>query len=383
MRDGAAPDGRQTAAFEVVDLPTDQLVRLKHVDWDATRWNALLAVYVARDTDATASKSPDSAAIADRPAVLGTHRIVDGALRFEPQYPLQPGLAYDVVFHASQLPRQDAAEADGTSPGVPLVQRFSLNRPAGEAAAVEQVYPTTDRLPENQLKFYIHFSAPMSRGEAYRRVHLLDSAGKEIRFAFLELDEELWDPSGERFTLFFDPGRVKRELVPHMEMGRALVEGRDYTLVVDKEWLDASARPLREPFRKPFRVVAPDEQPPTVDSWKVTTPAAGTRAPLAVSFPEPLDHALLLRQLWIENQRGDVVRGTSQTANSETGWQFTPEADWPAGSYRLMVDTTLEDLAGNNIGRPFEVDVFHPVQRRVEAKTVAVPFEVRSAGNGQ
>ena len=35
---------------------------------------------------------------------------------------------------------------------------------------VEHVYPSTDQLPENQLKFYLHFSAPMSRGEAYSRI---------------------------------------------------------------------------------------------------------------------------------------------------------------------------------------------------------------------
>jgi len=33
----------------------------------------------------------------------------------------------------------------------------------GPATMVEHVYPSTDELPENQLKFYLHFSAPMSR----------------------------------------------------------------------------------------------------------------------------------------------------------------------------------------------------------------------------
>jgi len=43
------------------------------------------------------------------------------------------------------------------------------------------------------------------------------------------------------------------------------------------------------------------------------------------------------------------------------------------------VDTRLEDLAGNNISRPFEVDAFHPVQREVKAETVSVNFEIKSA----
>src|SRR5262249_25661301 len=38
--------------------------------------------------------------------------------------------------------------------------------------------------------------------------------------------------------------------------------------------------------------------------------------------------------------------------------------------------TTLEDLAGNRVGQPFEVDVFRPVERQANAKTVSLPFRV-------
>ena len=62
------------------------------------------------------------------------------------------------------------------------------------------VYPSRAMLPENLLRLYIHFSAPMSRGEAYRRIRLLDATGKPVDDPFLELDEELWsrDGSGSR-----------------------------------------------------------------------------------------------------------------------------------------------------------------------------------------
>ena len=75
-----------------------------------------------------------------------------------------------------------------------------------------QVYPSADRLPENQLKFYLHFSAPMSQGDCYRHIKLLDARGKAVDLPFLELDQELWDPTGTRFTLFFDPWRIKRAI---------------------------------------------------------------------------------------------------------------------------------------------------------------------------
>jgi len=34
-------------------------------------------------------------------------------------------------------------------------------------------------------------------------------------------------------------------------------------------------------------------------------------------------------------------------------------------------------LAGNNIGKPFEVDLFERVQRRLAQSTVKLPFDVR------
>jgi hypothetical protein len=37
----------------------------------------------------------------------------------------------------------------------------------------------------------------------------------------------------------------------------------------------------------------------------------------------------------------------------------------------------VEDLAGNNIGKPFEVDLFEGVERRLSMTTVKLSFEIR------
>ncbi len=50
---------------------------------------------------------------------------------------------------------------------------------------------------------------------------------------------------------------------------------------------------------------------------------------------------------------------------------------WRAGSHRLIVATTIEDLAGNNIGKAFDVDLFDHVSRRIETPTVEVAFTVK------
>jgi hypothetical protein len=232
------------------------------------------------------------------------------------------------------------------------------------------------RVPENQLKLYLHFSAPMSRGEAYQRIHLLDGAGQPIPLPFLEIDQELWDPEGRRLTLLFDPGRVKRDLLPNREAGSPLREGESYTLVVDREWLDAGGNPLRQEFRKSFQAGAPDYDPPSTQNWKVAAPAAQSKDALVIQFPEPLDFALLSRVIQVTTPTGDPVEGSIELDREETRWQFRPRVPWRKGDYVIEVATLLEDLAGNSLDRPFEVDVFEKVEEKVAQITRTIRFTI-------
>jgi hypothetical protein len=293
-------------------------------------------------------------------------------VRFEPRFPLARGVRYRAVFRGARLP------GGGGAAKAPLEVVLELPGPKRVASTVVRaVYPSADRLPENQLKFYLHFSAPMAAGDSYRHVRLLDAGGKAVDLPFLELDQELWTRDGKRLTLFLDPGRIKRGLKPREEVGPVLEEGKRYTLLIDRTWLDAEGNPLKEPFRKAFSVGAPDDKPPDPKTWKLAAPAAGTRAALRVTFPKPMDHALLHHMLWVTDPAGRKVAGTVAVSGQEKAWQFTPQAAWRAGAHHLVADTQLEDLAGNGIGRPFEVDVFRPVERAVKEETVRVRFEVR------
>lgn len=305
-----------------------------------------------------------------RPPMLGESRLEGETVVFEPRFPLEPGVSYHAVF---RLPST-------LQPAQSVVAKvFTLDRPAADPATVTQVYPTTDLLPENELKFYLHFSRPMSRGEAYRHITLLGEQDKPVEHPFLELGEELWDETGTRFTLFFDPGRIKRGLKPREEVGPSLEEGKSYTLVIDSAWPDAEGRPLAEPYRKSFRVKGPDDDQPVLGKWKLTPPRAATREPLAVRFPEPLDHAMLLRVLQVVDPFGTQVLGVIQVSNRETRWQFTPQGPWSPGHYHLVIESALEDLAGNSIRRPFEVDVTRSVEEQERIDTVVLPFTVSAS----
>jgi len=325
-----------------------------------------------RDGRFEASAAPPEATLevfvdapGEPPPLLGASRREADKLVFEARYGLSDGMSYRVVYRSSP----DAE---------PVSKVFEIpKRNAEPSTVLEAVYPSVDILPENLLKLYFQFSAPMSRGEAYRRIRLVDAAGKTVEAPFLELEQELWDAEGKRLTLLFDPGRVKRELVPNVEVGLALHAGRRYAIVVDAEWRDANGVPLKAAARKEFLAGEPDYDVPNPKTWKLTAPSANSREPLTVELPEPLDRALLERVVAATNFRGEPIDGSVEIDRQETRWRFTPDAPWTPGRYRLQAETILEDLAGNSIGRPFEVDDFRRVEDNAGRVTADLKFEVK------
>lgn len=314
-------------------------------------WSDVLNVYVA-------------STVTDVPPVSGRRTMEGNDLIFTPRFGLQAGVRYRVVL---AVPGRQ-----------PITEFFETAKPdLTPTTSVEHIYPSASALPENQLKFYLHFSAPMSRGEAYRRIHLLDESGNPVKMPFLELEQELWDLPAQRLTLFFDPGRIKRDVLPNVEMGPPIVAGHKYTLVIDREWLDAQGKQLKTEMRKSFTVGPADRRPLDLKSWKIAAPAAGTVNTLQVDFPEPLDHALMLRHLEVTDAAGNVVEGTVRTDRDETRWTFVPATPWKAGSYGLRVGTNIADLAGNMVDRPFEVDVFDTVTEKIIRETRVIAFSVK------
>jgi hypothetical protein len=353
----------------VEGLSPEDVAALRALPEGAPEW---LDVFAARVRTASASGE------GDLPAILGVHEVHGAALRFAPRFPLEPGIVYRVVFHspAQRLAEPSAGSRSGLQPAfvaefeLPLAQRIPTT-------VVTAIYPSASVLPENVLRFYVHFSAPMSRGSAYDYIRLLAEDGSEVSSAFLELGEELWDPSGRRFTLYLDPGRVKQELQPREELGPVLQSGGRYTLVVDGAWPDAEGVPLKAAYRKVFTAGPSVQKSVDPMAWRVEPPAARSTVPLRVRFAEPLDHALLRRLLWVEDAQGNAVEGAIEVSEEERLWSFTPQGEWRRGRYALAVDTVLEDVAGNNVGRPFEVDILDRVSEDIEVKKASVPFEVR------
>ena len=315
-------------------------------------WNRLFSIRVATGDDV--------------PAMAGRYEVEGGVLRFTPAFPLAGGLHYRAVFAGEQL-------------GNARVEReFAIpESDPGPRIAVREIYPTGEVLPENLLRFYVQFTGQMTQGGSYEHVWLLDGEGKKIKLPFLEIGEELWDRSGTRLTLLVDPGRVKNLLLPRRVLGPVFDAGKDYTLVVSASFKDAHGRRLARPFRRAIHIRAVDDRQPDPKSWKVETPRGDTRDPLDVTFPEPIDHALLHHMIDVVDPTGSRIDGTISVTAHETRWTFRPTRPWPRGTHALVVDEELEDPCGNSVRAPFEVDVVGKTARQLPKHTTRIPFTIR------
>jgi hypothetical protein len=347
--------GNGPAYVALTGLPSNAVRALEQANLTPEQWASVLRVAVATDA----------------PPMLGNYTVANGVVRFTPLFPLDQGRQYHARFEPARLPG-GGADAGG-------VIETTIGRPASTAVpstVVARVYPSGDAVPENLLRMYVEFSAPMGRKSGVEYIALLDHQGKEIEGAVLPLDYEFWSPDHKRFTIFFDPGRVKKGILPNLQMGRPLAVGRSVTLVIKREWLDENGLPLKEEFRRELRVGPTDLDPLDTSAWRIQPPAPGTRDGMVVTFPEPLDHGLLMRALGVTRD-GKEVEGAIAVDQAETRWTFTPATPWQAGAYQLLALDILEDVAGNQIGRAFEVDNFDTVDKSPNPETITIPFRVK------
>ena len=302
-------------------------------------------------------------------AIAGTSRVTQDAVEVVPQFSLDPGREYVVRVDGSRLPVP--------RPGGVTETRVTLARSTSQPTTrVTAIYPSSTLWPENTLRFYLHFSAPMSGTSAIGHVRLVDDSGAEVREALLEVDVDLWNKEYTRRTVFFDPGRVKRGIKPNVELGRALIAGRKYAIVVSTSWRDAQGQPLAQEFRHAFTAAPPVEAPLDPAAWSITVPSQGTRDPIVVRFPWALDEGLLQRALGVSDVSNRPLDGAVAVGTDQTSWTFTPALPWRAVPHSLVVLTLLEDPAGNKVGQAFEFEGFK-APKAPEAERVTLPFRPR------
>ena len=357
-----APGDDTFGTVTVTGLPENELSKLEAMQLERSSWIEFFSVHTSN------SKLERS----EQPAVLGSYAIERGGIRFRPRFPFVAGMSYQGQFDGSAFDRF----ADGSMTKTPsAVVDFTMPEPAGRASTtVEAVYPSATELPENLLRLYVYFSAPMRTKDVETHVHLYTATGEEVALPFVEIRNGLWDPMQQRLTLFFHPGRIKRGVAPNLEMGPALRRGESFRLVIEPGLKDVMGYPLAERFEKEINVGPPDRESPNPSDWEVSTPASA-QAPLIIRFPEPLDYALLQRMVTVEQVGWGRVAGSVEVSKKEAHWQFWPDAPWAPGDYVIHVEPTLEDVAGNTFFYLFDEEMSEPKQEPPDAaRNIEIEF---------
>lgn len=317
------------AQSQDLTLPQDGaepiILSLVGSDLAQLRPSELLAVFVG----------PAEPCCEDRLPMTGRYSQSDGALAFVPAFGFEAGQDY-----VARIRIPGANDA--------LVS-FSIPSDGLEVdALVTATYPSGDILPENVLRFYIHFSTPMSPQVAFDYIKLRDAAGNVDDAAFMRFKQELWNEDRTRLTVLIDPGRIKREVATNVELGPALLAGQYYTLSVDAGWPSADGASVLPAFSRTFAVSEALRERPDVGLWQGTSPCAGTRDPLLITFDRPFDRHLLSTDIRVFAVDGRIAGGVVLVGEDERSWSFTPNERWADEELEIIANAALEDVAGNN-----------------------------------
>src|SRR3954471_1034578 len=225
-----------------------------------------------------------------------------------------------------------------------LAVALSCSRAEPSTPQVVLVQPSGPRVPANLLRISIRFATQVE-GPLLPRIVLLRRGGREIQEPFLE--QELWSPDGKVLTVMMHPGRVKTGLRARAQMGPILSMGDDVSLALD-------GHPIKR-----WSVGPSAETGPVPSRWKVSTVRAESLQPLVVIFDGPID-GRDVGYLAIADAAGRRVAGRGKLTVGEGAWKFTPNVQWRAGTYELVIRATLEDPAGNRLGSRFETSIYSP-----------------------
>ena len=271
--------------------------------------------------------------------ILGDKIPGDEEIFFRPVIPFTRGLKYDVLSNGK------------------IIKQIVIPLPGAKAPMVVNIYPSGYTLPVNLLKVYIEFSKPMQDGNVMEHISVIKN-DKDTVPVFLELEPALWNKERTTLTLWLDPGRIKRELQPNQTLGAPLELNTRYQVLVKPGWKDVDGLPVAHLFRKDFITGPRDGNSPNPAEWDFYFPGAGTINPVTMELHEPLDYQLLKNAVRVTDAKGDPVDGKMESSGNETTLHFYPSKPWVAGTFIVEVEPVLEDLAGNNLYRLFDKDLF-------------------------
>ena len=318
----------------VAMLPTDKATKLPMGRLTAEQGEELLTVRLVDEQAKNAG-----------PAMLGKYERKDNELAFTPRFRLGAGQLYRADFHHPDK-----------------LYTVDYRVPKAEAKAppkVVKIYPTSNLLPANHLKFYIYFDRAMRGGkELFKQIVLVDDKGKEIDDPWLI--DEIWDEENHCLIIYIHPGRIKWGVELRELMGPVLYEKRNYSLVIRGSLTDLDGNKIGKDVVKKFRTTPEDRVRIDLTKVKIEPAVAGTSERVVVTFPKAIDHRSLQRFVRITDDQGIAIKGQVEIGQDEKTWALLPKGNWQNRRYYLDIEPELEDVAGNTPIRPFDLDLKAP-----------------------
>ena len=277
-------------------------------------------------------------------AIIGEWSYLPGKVKFIPPQPLDASENYYLKYNTKNRKQK----------WLPLIARIDGFGLKALTPEIVSVYPTTDHLPENLLRFYIEFSTPMRENEFQNFVEILDENGQIVEGPFLNSKSEYWNKDHTKITLFFHPGRIKTGLKANQLYGRPLKAGHSYTLQVKSGWESRQGIPSQASFSKTFTVVSEERSKVNPSNWKVHIPKLNSQEVLAIDFGQPIDHINAQTFIVLLDKYNNEIKGDITLSKKESVWEFTPTEAWKDKKFTIVVDKTLEDVSGNNLISAFD-----------------------------
>lgn len=273
-------------------------------------------------------------------AILGSYSQNDTETYFIPILPFQKNSHYTIVYNNEIFPFTLALES-------------SYNH-----LQIQALYPNSDTLPSNFLKWYVQFSKPINPSKVYDHITLINNRDMtKVDRALLPLETPLLSDDGTLLTLWIEPGRQKRGLGPNKRLGGVLIPNESYTLIIDKNLKDRQGIPMEINFKHSFTVTTSDRTKPSITTWELQPPLANTKAPLVIQFMELLDYGSLQNSLHIVDLSGKKIEGQFTIQSNQNKIIFSPLNYWIKNTYKLKYKPIIEDVSGNNLERLFDQDI--------------------------
>lgn len=302
-------------------------------------WEEENAIGVSFQTDGEDNKFTEVFLKDKTTSILGKYETETKEIFFYPIVPFTLGLDYEIRLRGE------------------IIHEFSVPFPSNlKRPSVINIYPSSQTIPANLLKIHVQFSQPMQEGKAKDFIFILNEKGEIIPNVLLDLQPELWNADRTNLTMWLDPGRIKRDLQPNLKMGPPLEVGLGYRVIISKVWKDRYGLELANDFIRDYSVIPDDRKKPSIHDWELTYPRTNSLNDLIVYFGESIDFELATNAITV-NMDGQMIQGSIFLKDRESQWFFTPEVKWRPGKYQLVIESRLEDLAGNNLNRLFDHDL--------------------------